>query len=533
MRYFTKILAVFGYFLIAVTVLLLLQINSIAMGATEALFPGWGRTAYVVLALCELAAICWLFLSWFVRPSKLVMRKNPTDEDRRAFAEELARRLAGNRFVLEAGLCQEQPDFLPKALELLEAKADAEIRSGAKKVFLGTALSQNGRLDALIVFFSLCRLTWRISCIYNQRPTAREILSVYSTVSSATFISFSIDTLDIPQTITNAMNELLPAVAPAMAASTMPFVGNTLQKFTSAVIDGAANCLLAVRAGVVTKHSFRFAALGENEAQRQSVVRETGSMLLEISRETVGMIVSALSSQLLGLSVPVGKKLRETAGSAAGAAAEKTKNAAESVAKATAGVAEAVGAGTGAVIGAVTDCAGAAGNAVVRGGAAVAGGVRDGVTGLGRASLHALSTTGKQTWSLVNKTGEGTAAILSGSGRALLNLIPHGEKDPMQDAVFALRLALLWAKGFLSVSERAALQEEKKVISSDGLERFICERPELIDLEPWLAPLKVKESMVLEVLALTPVRADAPAARAYLEKLDAFLELNGKLSDRL
>lgn len=529
MRYFTKILAVFGYFLIAVTLLLLLQINGIAMSAADALFPGSGRVVYVALALCELAALCRLFLSWFLRPAKLVIRKNPTEEERRAFASELTKRLLGNKRVSDAGVRPDDPEFLPKALSVLDALAEKEIRSSAKKVFLGTALSQNGRLDALIVFFSLCRLTWRISSIYNQRPTAREILSVYSTVSSATFISFSIDALDIPQTITNAMSELLPAVAPAMAASSMPFVGTALQKFTSSVIDGAANCLLAVRAGVITKNSFRFAALGELEALRQSTVKETGTMLLEISRETVGMIVTTLGTQLAGLSLPVGKKLVETAGNAAGAAAEKTKSAAESVVKTTAGVAEAVGSGTGAVIGAVTDCAGAAGNAVVRGGAAVAGGVRDGVTGLGRVSLNALTSTGKQTWSLVNKTGEGTAAILAGSGRALLSLIPHGEKDPMPDAVFALRLALLWSKGFLTGSERATLREEKKDVSSE-LEPFIRERPDLADLEPWLVPLKGREDVVLEALALTPVKADAPGARACLKELDSFLELNGKLA---
>ncbi len=529
MRYCTKIFAIFGYVLIAVTVLLLLQINSVAMSAADALAPGWGRVVYVVLASCELAALCWLFLSWFLRPSKLLIRKNSTEEQRRAFAAELEKQLAGNKHVRDAGLNPDHPEFLSKALTVLDSVAEKEIRSSAKKVFLGTALSQNGRLDALIVFFSLCRLVWRVSCIYNQRPTAREMLSVYSATSSATFISFSIDALDIPQTVANAMGELLPAVAPAVAASSMPFVGNTLQKFTASVIDGAANCLLAVRAGVIAKNSFRFAVFGENEAQRQSTVRETGAMLLDISRESMGVIINALGSQLAGLSAPVGKKLAETAGNAVGMTAEKTKSAAGSVVKAATGAATAVGAGTGAVIVAVTDCAEAAGNAVVRGGAAVAGGVRDGVVGLGRASLHALSATGRQTRVLAGKTGAGTAALLSGSGRALVRLIPHGERDPMPDAIFALRLMLFWAKGFLTGSERAALREETKGIAAD-IERFIYERPQLCALESWLAPLKGNEKLVLEIWARVPVKTNAPAARARLEKLDSFLELDGKLA---
>ena len=64
------------------------------------------------------------------------------------------------------------------------------------------------------------------------------------------------------------MNELLPAVTPAMAASSVPLMGPMMQRCTSAVIDGAANCLLAIRAGVVTRSAFRFAALGREEARQ-------------------------------------------------------------------------------------------------------------------------------------------------------------------------------------------------------------------------------------------------------------------------
>ena len=171
---------------------------------------------------------------------------------------------------------------------MLDARAGEEIRNNAKRVFLGTALSQNGRLDALIMFVSLARMIWRVSGIYNQRPSPAELWSVYSTVSSATFISFSIEALDIPRTITESMNELLPAVTPVMAASSVPLMGPMMQQCTSAVIDGAANCLLAIRAGVVTRSAFRFAALGREEARQQACCREAGTMLTEISRETVG-----------------------------------------------------------------------------------------------------------------------------------------------------------------------------------------------------------------------------------------------------
>ena len=234
----------------------------------EVLAPGWGWLAFVSLLALEAGAVLWLGLAWFSRAPRLVLRDDPTEAERQAFARELERRLKKNPHVRAAGLRATDEHFLEKALDVLDARAGEEIRNSAKRVFLGTALSQNGRLDALIVFVSLARMVWRVSGIYNQRPTPAELWSVYSTVSSATFISFSIEALDIPRTITESMNELLPAVTPAMAASSVPLMGPMMQQCTSAVIDGAANCLLAIRAGVVTRSAFRFAALGREEARR-------------------------------------------------------------------------------------------------------------------------------------------------------------------------------------------------------------------------------------------------------------------------
>ena len=85
----------------------------------------------------------------------------------------------------------------------------------------------------------MTRVTEKVSGIYNQRPTPAELWSVYSTVSSATFISFSIEALDIPRTITESMNELLPAVTPVMAASSVPLPvmeAVMLRRSTAAVV---------------------------------------------------------------------------------------------------------------------------------------------------------------------------------------------------------------------------------------------------------------------------------------------------------
>ena len=219
MTFISTLLKAAAALFMLVILMLLVQLDLTTFQTVEVLAPGWGWLAFVSLLALETGAVLWLGLAWFARAPRLVLRDDPTEAERQAFARELERRLKKNPHVRAAGLRATDEHFLEKALDVLDARAGEEIRNSAKRVFLGTALSQNGRLDALIVFVSLARMVWRVSGIYNQRPTPAELWSVYSTVSSATFISFSIEALDIPRTITESMNELLPAVTPAMAAS--------------------------------------------------------------------------------------------------------------------------------------------------------------------------------------------------------------------------------------------------------------------------------------------------------------------------
>ena len=465
-----------------VILMLLVQLDLTAFQTVEVLAPGWGWLAFVSLLALEAGAVLWLGLAWFARAPRLVLRDDPTEADRQAFARELERRLKKNPHVRAAGLRATDEHFLEKALDVLDARAGEEIRNSAKRVFLGTALSQNGRLDALIVFVSLARMVWRVSGIYNQRPTPAELWSVYSTVSSATFISFSIEALDIPRTITESMNELLPAVTPAMAASSVPLMGPMMQQCTSAVIDGAANCLLAIRAGVVTRSAFRFAALGREEARQQACVREAGTMLAEISRETVGAIVEAFRKQLVNLPASMGQKISETVGTVADSALEKTRGAAQSVARGGTAVAEAVSSGAGAVIGA---------------GQAVAGAVSSGTT----AVLGAVR------------------GILPGNRR----------REATADERFVLHLALVWSQGRPGWKRRRQLARlcDAEGVSA-GLRTLVDRHPDLDLLEPQLSFWRGRVEDVLSCHRSLELEYGAAAA-AWLAELDHRLGLGGSL----
>lgn len=482
MTFISTLLKAAAALFMLVILMLLVQLDLTAFQTVEVLAPGWGWLAFVSLLALEAGAVLWLGLAWFARAPRLVLRDDPTEAERQAFARELERRLKKNPHVRAAGLRATDEHFLEKALDVLDARAGEEIRNSAKRVFLGTALSQNGRLDALIVFVSLARMVWRVSGIYNQRPTPAELWSVYSTVSSATFISFSIEALDIPRTITESMNELLPAVTPAMAASSVPLMGPMMQQCTSAVIDGAANCLLAIRAGVVTRSAFRFAALGREEARQQACVREAGTMLAEISRETVGAIVEAFRKQLVNLPASMGQKISETVGTVADSALEKTRGAAQSVARGGTAVAEAVSSGAGAVIGA---------------GQAVAGAVSSGTT----AVLGAVR------------------GILPGNRR----------REATADERFVLHLALVWSQGRPGWKRRRQLARlcDAEGVSA-GLRTLVDRHPDFDLLEPQLSFWRGRVEDVLSCHSSLELEHGAAAA-AWLAELDHRLGLGGSL----
>ena len=526
MTFISTLLKAAAALFMLVILMLLVQLDLTAFQTVEVLAPGWGWLAFVSLLALEAGAVLWLGLAWFARAPRLVLRDDPTEAERQAFARELERRLKKNPHVRAAGLRATDEHFLEKALDVLDARAGEEIRNSAKRVFLGTALSQNGRLDALIVFVSLARMVWRVSGIYNQRPTPAELWSVYSTVSSATFISFSIEALDIPRTITESMNELLPAVTPAMAASSVPLMGPMMQQCTSAVIDGAANCLLAIRAGVVTRSAFRFAALGREEARQQACVREAGTMLAEISRETVGAIVEAFRKQLVNLPASMGQKISETVGTVADSALEKTRGAAQSVARGGTAVAEAVSSGAGAVIGAGQAVAGAVSNGAGAMADALGSGTSAVIHAVGDCAASAEKAVLRGGSAVMGSVGSGTTAVLG----AVRGILPgNRRREATADERFVLHLALVWSQGRPGWKRRRQLARlcDAEGVSA-GLRTLVDRHPDLDLLEPQLSFWRGRVEDVLSCHRSLELEYGAAAA-AWLAELDHRLGLGGSL----
>lgn len=231
----------------------------------------------------------WMAAMAFLRPRPMMVYADPTEADMERFRRELARRLAKNTFLREAGLDLDGPQGLENGLAALKAQADVEIKATAKRVFVGTAVSQNGRLDTLVVLYLISRLAWRIAKLYNQRPHYRELINLYANIGATSFLAGSIEEFGIEDYV----RELMGPMVGGSAIGAVPGAQAIASTITASVLTGSTNCLLALRCGIVARDyvSLNLDAKGR---MRRSATVEASKMFVTMSGETVTYVTRLL-----------------------------------------------------------------------------------------------------------------------------------------------------------------------------------------------------------------------------------------------
>jgi hypothetical protein len=243
----------------------------------------WGLLGVVV------ASLAWWLSLVLVRPRPLLVHADPTPEELAGFRRELVKRLGRNRVLKDAGVDVRDESGLELGLEVLRRRADEEIRSTAKRVFIGSAVSQNGRLDALVVLFLISRLTWRISKLYAQRPHYRELINLYVNIAATSFLAGSIEEFGIEEYI----HELMGPLVAGSALGVMPGAEAVASTVTSSVLSGSTNALLTMRCGIVAR-DYMSLELDRRGAMRRSATLEAARMFMSISSETVTQVTKLL-----------------------------------------------------------------------------------------------------------------------------------------------------------------------------------------------------------------------------------------------
>jgi hypothetical protein len=210
-----------------------------------------------------------------------------------AHLQELGRRLAANPQVRFAAARPVDRRAVEEALSALDQDAGAVIKQMASTVFLTTAVSQSGRLDALLVLMAQSRMIWRIAHIYYQRPSLRELAHLYSNVAVTAFVAGELDDLELHQMIQ-------PVVAGTLGATVGVIPG--FQVFTTIMVNsllsGSANAFLTLRVGMIARAYCGSLVAQPRTKVRRSATAESARLLSGIVRESGARVRDAVWKEI-------------------------------------------------------------------------------------------------------------------------------------------------------------------------------------------------------------------------------------------
>jgi hypothetical protein len=193
------------------------------------------------------------------------------------------------------------------ALDTLHRQTDELIRSASSQVFLTTAISQNGSLDALLVLAAQTRLIWRVAHVYYQRPTLRDMAYLYANVASTAFIASSLEEIDIAEQVEPVLATTLGSVATAVPGTSL---------LVNSIATGAANAFLTLRVGIIAKSYCGALVLPKKGVLRRSAAVQAAGMLGSVTsrgaRRVTAAFLRASAGRVGGMVTGVGDRVRDT-----------------------------------------------------------------------------------------------------------------------------------------------------------------------------------------------------------------------------
>jgi hypothetical protein len=216
-------------------------------------------------------------------PRALVPPKTADGPEFDNHLRELGVRLAANPWIRRAGIDTSTRRGIEESLDLLDLEAQQIIRQMASTVFLSTAVSQSGRLDAFLVLGAQSRMVWRIAHLYYQRPSLREMVHLYTNVTATAFVAGELDDLQLHEMIQ-------PMVAGSVGAfgAAIPGFQVLSTMLVTSLLSGSTNAFLTLRIGLISQsycHSLvahpradiRKSATGEAARMLSGIVKNCGS----------------------------------------------------------------------------------------------------------------------------------------------------------------------------------------------------------------------------------------------------------------
>lgn len=252
-------------------------------------------TVSPLLAQGVVGVIGIVLLILLISPVVMILRlpktlKTPdSDDELPAYKNQLRTRMAANKRIRSAGINVYEEDGFEKAQIYLDGEARKVIENTASSVFLTTAVSQNGKLDAITVLVTQTRMVWRIAHIYWQRPSLKDMTTLYANVGATALLASEIEDLDITRQVEPIINSLLNS-----PGRSIPVVGHAAHIITDSILEGSTNAYLTLRVGVVAQRYCGQVDVTDRKSIRANSYVVAASMLRSIVMRSSGQVVSSI-----------------------------------------------------------------------------------------------------------------------------------------------------------------------------------------------------------------------------------------------
>ena len=287
-KYIFVLLALF--ILVAGTVMVVNQTNQFVQFATQ-FDERLGRPVFWGLITLYAVLIITPIVLFFCLPKALMP---PDDETSPAYEKHLSllkTRLKTNPRT--KGLALETREDIEQAIDVLNVRAEDIIKNTASQVFLSTAVSQNGNLDAIVVLSAQSRMVWQVTHVYYQRPTLREMSQLYANVVFAALVAGRLDDVDIGELVAPIASTATASIAGAIPGLTV---------ISNCILSGAANAFFTLRVGVITTQYCNALVARDKSLVRKFATTEAARLL--------GSIVSAGTKQVMkGVATKTGERV--------------------------------------------------------------------------------------------------------------------------------------------------------------------------------------------------------------------------------
>jgi hypothetical protein len=236
-------------FLLLCSILFVVNQTAQVVSLANTVSPVFGR----IVLICLLA----VFGSIIVVPLTMIARMPTTTHppedaqsaDYQLYLRQFGARLEKNPHLSGTAVQVRDRAEIEAALKILDTHVDGIIKKTASTIFVSTAISQNGRLDALMVLTAQTRMIWQIARVYSQRPSVREMIRLYSNVGATLFVASEIEDLDLAQQV----EPVITTVMSGSVASLVPGIKSISSIVTQSILEGTANAFLTLRVGVVCR----------------------------------------------------------------------------------------------------------------------------------------------------------------------------------------------------------------------------------------------------------------------------------------